>query len=70
MKYNAVIKYRNNEGSILEELVPLSALSEKDANFQLQINEELAIKRHGKNLISVSLEEIRPPVGGDPTRSG
>jgi len=56
MKYNVVIRYKDEDGKIKRESVPLTAQNERDAEFQRHINQEVAEKRHGaENVISVTL---------------
>jgi hypothetical protein len=56
MKYKVVIQLKGNDGDMREESVLLTAQNEQDAEFQRQINQEVAEKKHGQdNVISVIL---------------
>jgi hypothetical protein len=48
MKFKAVIRYKDKDGNIKEESVPLRARSRRDAKNQLQYIREIAEKKYGK----------------------
>jgi hypothetical protein len=56
MKYKVLIRYKDEDGTIKEESVPLPAQSERDAITQRRQHEEIAKRRYGRaNFISVQL---------------
>lgn len=56
MKYTVVIRYKDADGNSKEESARLTAQNERDAEFQREINQQVAEKKHGKaNIISVAL---------------
>jgi hypothetical protein len=60
MKYKVLICFRDKDGNDKEESVSIPALTVRDAEHIRRVNEEAAIRKHGKaNVISVTLHKIK-----------
>ncbi len=58
MRFQVVIRYYDEEGKEHAESVPLTSLTEGDAQFQRSIQEEVAKKEHGARFIEARLEAL------------
>lgn len=58
MRFQVVIRYSDEVGKEHAESVPLTALTERDAQSQRGINEEVARKKHGARFIEARLEAL------------
>ena len=58
MAYKVIVKYLDTNGAEKTESAILTAMTDRDAEFQRKLNQEIAEKKYGKeNVINVELVE-------------